>query len=289
MQHNTSRKVLGEFVAILLLLMAWGSASAQATSMVDAGLATKGDGDWIYYDLGCNDGSWDGYFAPSHWERKINEERYPVTEHDGPILREENLHFAPDREHDESWSIDAPARGFMTFQLTGDSSALAGVRLFINGVDHFCQVETGTTFISPFMSEGDVFTLLIPAGEEALRWEYLRFHTNASGVFFYPGESVSRYRYRPVSGSRIDRVLFPVNRYGGWPVFDYDGDLNTLHDQQELYQDTERFTVDYQDRIQLRAGGYVLLRTFTIRENCQGGNSLRRDVPWIPLPLLPKN
>ena len=289
MQQLTSQVVFVRFVALLLLLLSWSRGTGQAAgSLVDSGLTVKGESDWIYYDLGCTDRSWDGYFSPSHWERRVGEERSPTAGAGSPAHREDCLHFTAARPRAERWSIDAPARGFLSFNLVADTATLAGVRLFINGVDQFLAIRAGSKFISPFLSEGDEFTLLLPAGEQPLRWEQLRFHTNASGVFFYPAERMDRYRYRPVSGSRIDRVLFPVSRYGGWPVFDYDGDINTLHDQQPLRQDTERFTVRYEDRVQLRAGGYVLLRTFNIRENCEAGNSLHRDVPWLPLPLLPE-
>ncbi|MEO0732566.1 MAG: hypothetical protein AAFZ52_07015 [Bacteroidota bacterium] len=284
------------FSGLFLYLGGTGSLWAQDTVTIVAEEEVVEDflTNYVYYDLGCNANDWDGYFAPKHWQKA---ETTGETGGKPPLLsdfvqREEDVSvvvFDTEREEIETWSIEIPVGGYLAFQLSTTGQVLKGeqITVSINGDTPIGNVRAGGVYYSPFLRAGDRFSLNIPAGKTTYRWSQLRFHSNFTAVIVWPDGTGADERYEPIRQGRIQRVLFPEEGYGTWPVFDLDGDPLTDYDRQVLRHTTERFEVDYTDRVVEEDGIFYLQRTFTIRERCRRGNWLRRSRKWAILPIIP--
>lgn len=101
-----------------------------------------------------------------------------------------------------------------------------------------------------------------------------------------PNAPTTALRYAPIETGKIQRVFFPTDKPGSWPVFDQDGDRATAFDQIELRSSTDVFDVEYIDKQVLKNGEYVLQRTFTIKEKCRRANRMKRQRDWSQLPLI---
>ena len=253
-----------------------------------------------YHDLGCGGQRWTGYFAASRWDRDevtgasvpgsqltpkgMVEKTVPVTYR----IDERGVHFPENRGNAQTWSIEIPAAGYLSFRVEPIlRNALTAVRVRINGREVAQELPADGYYYSPYLRAGDRFTLLIPPGTVAYDWTDLIYHGNYSAVVVSLDEVLPNRRYYPIEGARLRRVSFPPT--GGWPVYDLDGDPITIDDCTELRETTPYFDVRYEDEVKPARDGKPagLYRTFHIREVCGGGNELRRTVRWSDLPLIP--
>jgi len=272
--------------------MAWGQDTITVTAE-DEVIIEEFSEDFLYFDLGCNANEWDGYFSPERWQK---EQSTGETGGNPPLLsefiqREENsahIVFDAEREEMETWSIEIPSDGYLAFRLiAAGASGEEQISVSINGDTPTNTLRTNGIYYSPFLRMGDRFSINIPAGSTAYHWSQLRFHSNYTAVIVRPEALTLEERYEPIRQGRIQRVLFPEDTYGTWPVFDLDGDPLTDFDHIPLRHSTERFEVSYEDEMVEEGNRYFLQRTFTIRERCRRGNWLRRSRKWAVLPIIP--
>ncbi len=246
-----------------------------------------------YYDLACDVGPWEGYFAPQRWQRGINVEgkENSLASKGAVALQNERrtILLALLSNADQVWSIEVPTSGYLSFSLLPVQSASEkAFRIRINDrVESLNRRSDGFCY-SPFLKAGDRFSLLIPSGDAEYYWNNLLFHSNYKAVIVRPAEVLPTRRYAPIEASLIQRVFFLSDRPGTWPVFDQDGDLTTTSDQFELRGDTQRFKVDYHDAVEEKNNVFSLSRTFTIREKCSRGSWLRSKRKWTVLPIIPE-
>jgi len=241
-----------------------------------------------YYDLACDIGEWGGYFAPVRWIRTSESgDLGPVAELSTEADQTSSIVFDWERSSVETWTIEIPAAGYLSFRLI-PIVAREEIRISINGRNTFYQIRSDGLYYSPYLQAGDKFSLHIPASGSTYRWGNLLFHTNSNAVIVRPAETDPEKRYQPIGSGRIQRVTFPDEQAGTWPVFDQDGDSLTTFDQQELRTSNDFFEVDYTDKTVEVDGIYILERTFTIRERCSRGNWLRRSRNWVSLPIIPE-
>lgn len=292
MKQRLTRFVLWFSFFSLSLLTGGNGVVAQAE--MPAGISGPSDlnEDYLYFDLACNVGPFSGYFHPKRWERTADhafqiskiiegEDSFePPTEMTGIV-------FSGPRPLPESWSIEVPASGYLSFRINPAPKDGSLPNLIqINNANTNYQVRSDGLYYSPFLQKGDRFTLRIPPGRDLFHWSELVFHTNFSAVIVRPGASTVGQRYAPIEMGKIQRVFFPTNAPGVWPVFDKDGDRATTFDQVELRSSTDIFEVEYVDEQVLKGGQYVLQRTFTIKEKCRRANRMRRQRDWSQLPLI---
>lgn len=268
-----------------------GGAFAQAGmgATYAPGSAAPVEEDYLYFDLACNDGPFTGYFSPAHWDRQDDHALEITTkiEADATARDMTGIIFTGPRRTTEAWSILIPAAGYLSFHLNPPPLNSASTpSIFINGENINYQVRSDGLFYSPYLQKGDRFTLRIPAGREIFHWSSLVFHSNFNAVVVRPGENNVARRFVPIKEGKIQRVFFPVEKRGAWPIFDEDGDRSTTYDQMELRESNHTFDVEYDDIQVFRNGQYVLERTFTIREKCRKANSMQRSRSWAPLPLI---
>ncbi|WP_020570601.1 hypothetical protein [Neolewinella persica] len=246
--------------------------------------------DYLYFDLGCNAGAWSGYFAPKRW-RRVVEDKAIVSlaatrmNHDKGDVP--SIIFAEGREHTENWSIEIPAAGYLSFCLQPTplvNQATVSVSINDNETDY--QVRSDGLYYSPFLQRGDVFSLQIPAGTAVYYWSKLVFHSNFNAVIVRPQAATIEQKFVPIIEGNIQRVFFPSDAPGTWPVFDQDGDRSTVFDQQELRSSNEIFEVEYTDNQIFTERTFTLERTFIIREKCSRANWLKRNRAWCTLPLI---
>lgn len=242
------------------------------------------DKDYLYFDLACSSGAWSGYFAPRRWGKTAPDTSLVLTDdvEDSP-----GIIFNETRKETSNWSIEIPAAGYLSFCLqVAPPSGISTVTISVNGEETDYQVRSDGLYYSPFLQLGDQFSLSIPADTAVYRWSNLAFHSNFNAVIVRPGMALPTERFVPIRAGNIQRVFFPSDAPGTWPVFDQDGDRETTEDQVELRTSNDRFEVEYVDNELLEDDHYVLQRTFTIREACSRANWLRRSRMWCPLPLI---
>lgn len=279
--------------SIFLLFWAGGTGVVAQAVMpaVISGSSDVGD-DYLYFDLACNVGPFSGYFQPKRWER-TEDHAFQVSktlagmDNSERVTEMTGIVFVGPRSLPESWSIEVPASGYLSFRI---HPAPKGEDLpdfiQINNENTNYQVRSDGLYYSPFLQKGDRFTLRIPPGRELFHWSELVFHTNFSAVIVRPSASTVALRYVPIETGKIQRVFFPTNEPGVWPVFDQDGDRTTSFDQIELRSSTNIFDVEYTDEQVLKRGEYVLQRTFVIKEKCRRANRMQRQRDWSQLPLI---
>lgn len=278
-------------VAALLPFLGGSGLAAQVTTGQPGG-PQKRSVNYQYYDLACDVGAWEGYFAAQQWQRTLE----PVGE-EGKLagqgvlpLRQQGKTVLVELLTDaqQVWSIEVPTSGYLSFGLVAARDATErSFRIRINDralpldrrSDGFCY--------SPFLKAGDRFSLVMPAGEALYHWKNLLFHSNYKAVIVRPEEVLPSRRFAPIEASLIQRVFFLSDRPGSWPVFDQDGDITTVEDQFELRGDNKRFKVSYFDEIEEKDKVFFLNRTFTIREKCSRGSWLRSRRQWAVLPMIP--
>lgn len=246
--------------------------------------------DYLYFDLGCNAGAWSGYFAPKRWSRMVEDKAMAslltvrTNSEKGEVP---SIIFEEGREHTENWSIEIPAAGYLSFCLEppplGDQTTVS-VSINDNETDYL--VRSDGLYYSPFLQRGDVFSLHIPAGMAVYYWSKLVFHSNFNAVIVRPQATTIEQKFVPIIEGNIQRVFFPSDAPGTWPVFDQDGDRSTVFDQEELRSSNERFEVEYTDNQVFTNNSFTLERTFIIREKCSRANWLKRNRAWCILPLI---
>jgi hypothetical protein len=237
--------------------------------------------------------AWEGYFAPDRWQRNVVKAKPGGVVHGREVFIGENKQplvvLGQHREVDETWSIEIPAAGYLSFRLLPaggkDSEVL---RVIINDRSIVFKRRADGLYYSPFLQAGDKFGLRIPAGKTVYHWTSLLFHTNYKAVIIRPKEVDPSRKFVPIEAALIQRVFFLSNKPGTWPTFDQDGDLFSVDDQFELRDSDTRFTVEYHDRVEEKDGRFFLWRTFTIREKCGRGSWLRSSRRWVELPIVPE-
>jgi len=281
--------ICGRLITVTLLLLgAVTHLTGQAGISAVFPPASSLSEDYIYFDLACNSGPFSGYFTPSRWARSQENALEVSTRMDDETQGEmTGIVFIGPRRKVESWWIEIPASGYLSFcLLPAPSKDQKTVTVLINGREVDFHVRSDGLYYSPFLRKGDEFKLTIPSGAEIFHWSKLVFHSNFNAVIVRPEATSTAMRYVPIKEGKIQRVFFPSEDPGAWPVFDEDGDRSTKFDQIELRSSNEAFTVEYVDKQVLREGSYVLQRTFTIREKCRRANSLKSSREWAPLPLI---
>lgn len=279
-------------VVLLLFLLGEGVLFAQSSTVRSlAEVASEPERDYLYFDLNCNVDAWEGYFAPDRWQCNVRKNS-PLAE---VPYGDQNDAFGDfplvvvGRNHEviETWSIDIPAPGYLSFQLMpADMANLEALSVRINDRTVRFNLRSDGLYYSPYLRIGDRFALQIPAGKATYRWTNLLFHTNFNAVIVRPKETEVAQRYVPIAADLIQRVSFPGSGPGRWPVFDLDGDAETLDDRTELRASGERFSVEYQDEVKLDQRGFYLERTFVIQEQCSRGSRLRSQRRWAGLPIV---
>ncbi|MFK8162208.1 MAG: hypothetical protein AB8H12_07055 [Lewinella sp.] len=288
----------GRLLAVTLLL-SWASADLIAqddssdisdTYFLEPWQKASNVEDYLYFDLGCNAGAWSGYFAPQRWRRVVKDKAIASlattqANHDKGDVP--SIIFQEGREHTENWSIEIPAAGYLSFCLQPTPIVnQASVSVSINDDKTDYQVRSDGLYYSPFLQPGDVFSLQIPAGTAVYYWSKLVFHSNFNAVIVRPQAATTELKFVPITEGNIQRVFFPSDAPGTWPVFDQDGDRSTVFDQIELRSSNERFEVEYTDNQTLTNNIFTLERTFIIREKCSRANWLKRNRAWCTLPLI---
>ena len=253
------------------------------------GCATAGS--YQYFDLNCNVGAWEGYFAPERWERSLSTSAPSgdnvVAQHETAPAESATVIVGTDRGAVERWTIEIPAAGYLSFRIRPAGRVpLAELRVKVNDRAAAFNPRPDGFYYSPFLRAGDRFTLEIPAGKAIYHWTELLFHSNYSAVVVRPRQSEPTLRYAPVEAELIHRVLFPSDAPGTWPVFDRDGDPTTVYDQTELRTTNEYFRVVYHDEVVAEGDRFHLERVFNIQERCSRGSRLRTRRRWADLPLI---
>lgn len=280
---------------LVVLLLSYGGSITSFAQSAHSGFhdpeIQAESSDYQYFDLNCNVDPWGGYFAPGRWHCNVRKdddlaEAPSADEHDHygetPLVV-----VGLDTEVMESWSIEIPAPGYLSFRLKpAEMANIEALRVSVNDRDIDFRLRSDGLYYSPYLRTGDRFVLHIPAGKTTYHWTNLLFHTNYSSVIVRPGETEARRRYVPIEADLIQRVVFPSDGPGQWPVFDLDGDPETEDDRLELRSTTERFSVQYTDEIQADDAGFYLQRTFVIQEQCSRGNRMLRSRRWVDLPLI---
>jgi hypothetical protein len=280
------------FAVSLSFLAGGSSVLAQAEMSSILSQPASADDNYLYFDLACNVGPFSGYFHPKRWERTSDHAFQVSTMFEGAdnsqsVQEMTGIMFLGPRSLPESWSIEIPASGYLSLRINPapEGNDLPDF-IQINNENTNYQVRSDGLYYSPFLQKGDLFTIRIPAGRELFHWSELVFHTNFSAVIVRPNVSSAAQRYVPIETGKIQRVFFPTDAPGVWPVFDKDGDRTTTFDQVELRTSTDVFDVDYIDNQVLKNGVYVLQRTFTIKEKCRRANRMKRQRDWSQLPLI---
>lgn len=277
-------------LSALAILLAWGTSYLVAQAEISAVYSpvALGANDYLYFDLACNSGPFSGYFEPERWVRSDDHALEISTRMgEGSTGEMTGIIFSGPRDQVESWSIEIPASGYLSFcVLPGPGRGDQTVTVYINEEKIDFHVRADGLYYSPFLQKGDRFRLSVPPGQEIFHWSKLVFHSNFNAVIVRPRATTLATRYVPIKEGKIQRVFFPSEDPGAWPVFDEDGDRSTTFDQIELRTSNEAFSVEYLDKQVLRGDGYVLQRTFTIREKCRRANSLQSSREWAPLPLI---
>jgi hypothetical protein len=288
----------GRLLAVTLLL-SWASTNLMGqddssdiatTAFFETWLEKPESEDYLYFDLGCNAGAWSGYFAPKRWSRVVEEKAIvslSATQANRDNGDVPSIIFEEGRKHTENWSIEIPAAGYLSFCLQPTPLVnQASVSVSINDNETDYQVRSDGLYYSPFLQRGDVFSLQIPAGTAVYYWSKLVFHSNFNAVIVRPQAVTIEKKFVPIIEGNIQRVFFPSEAPGTWPVFDQDGDRSTVFDQQELRSSNERFEVEYTDNQIFTDDTFTLERTFVIREKCSRANWLKRNRTWCTLPLI---
>ncbi|MEM9929040.1 MAG: hypothetical protein AAF840_04440 [Bacteroidota bacterium] len=246
--------------------------------------------DYLYFDLSCNMGPWSGYFAPSRWQRTVSNTIVadkPLSVAKGASSTSPRIIFHENRKGAEKWSIEIPAAGYLSFCMQPSTNGTERtIMLMINDQQVDYAVRSDGLYYSPFLQKGDHFSVHIPAGTAVYHWSKLMFHSNFSAVIVRPDAPTPAQRFVPISEGSIQRVFFPDDAPGTWPVFDQDGDRATTYDQTELRTSTDLFEVEYTDNQILNQDTFQLERTFTIREKCSRANWLKRSRIWCTLPIV---
>lgn len=288
----------GRLFAVTLLffwaacnLVGQGDPANFATTTGEETIAASSlDEDYLYFDLSCNMGPWSGYFAPNRWQRKVRNApvaAIPATSAKGSAGQSPRIIFAEGREDSERWTIEIPAAGYLSFCLQPSANGIKlPVSIMINDRETDYEVRSDGLYYSPFLQQGDLFSVRIPAGMAVYHWSKLMFHSNFNAVIVRPNAATTDQRFVTISEGNIQRVFFPSNAPGTWPVFDQDGDRATTYDQTELRTSTERFEVEYTDNQVLNQDTFQLERTFIIREKCSRANWLKRSRIWCTLPIV---
>lgn len=268
------------FIGTTLPVMAQYELSLNSTAQENGA-----SGDYLYFDLACSSGAWSGYFAPERWKKPAADINITIANQNGEGAP--GVVFKATREEASVWSIEIPAAGYLSFSLhVAPPSNESTVVISVNDEETDYQVRSDGLYYSPFLQCGDRFTLSIPADTSVYNWSKLIFHSNFNAVIVRPEEVVLTERFVPIRDGNIQRVFFPSDAPGIWPVFDQDGDRETIDDQIELRSSSDRFEVEYTDAEILEGDFYFLQRTFIIREVCSRANWLRRSRNWCPLPLI---
>jgi hypothetical protein len=291
-------RIGGRLLAVTLLL-SWAnpilmgqddSSSFVSTDIFEAWLEPPNSDDYLYFDLACNAGAWSGYFAPKRWNRVVEDKAIAslvATQMNHDMGDIPSVVFEEGRKHTENWSIEIPAAGYLSFCLQPTPlGKQATVSVSINDNETEYQVRSDGLYYSPYLQRGDVFSLQIPAGMAVYYWSKLVFHSNFNAVIVRPQAPTIEQKYVPIIEGNIQRVFFPSDAPGTWPVFDQDGDRSTLFDQQELRSSNDRFEVEYTDNQIFTNDTFTLERTFVIREKCSRANWLKRNRTWCTLPLI---
>lgn len=289
---NAQKQFFRRHFLVMLLLSACGLAeilgqSAKVLSF--ATLSNEAPTEYLYFDLNCNVDAWEGYFAPSRWARNLRAtDRFPTADSVAITTTAPNEVTVGGHEFfTEEWSIEIPVPGYLSFRLLPMEAVRTNpIQVMINDQVTTFTLRADGLYYSPYFRAGDQFVLRFPAGETKYQWTKLLFHTNYSAVIVRPAEANFGERFVPVSADLIQRVFFPSDAPGKWPLFDRDGDFSTLHDQSELRSTDERFDVEYTDEVVKSKTGYLLQRTFVIREKCSRGNWLRTSRNWVELPII---
>lgn len=288
--NNTNLFLLCHLMVMVLLL--WGGPAGlcaqPADSAVASGTKSNPDLDYQYFDLNCNVDAWGGYFSPERWVRTVGEAGgvAPLTESVSAKLSPLVI-VGQNTAALETWSIEIPVPGYLSFRLMpAEQAHREALRVTINDRTVSFRLRADGLYYSPYLRTGDRFTLHVPASETAYHWTDLLFHTNYSAVIVRPGETKPSRRYEPIEADLIQRVIFPDELPGTWPVFDRDGDPLTTADQTELRDSNERFSIEYLDEVEESGQRFFLQRTFTIREKCSRGNWLRSRRCWVELPII---
>lgn len=268
-----------------------------------------------YYDLGCKHQGLGGYFAPDRWYKTTDfgDGGVDVTEAPNAKVVEgatgARLLVQTAGSDRYTWCITVPADGYMYFRLRKVGSFLSqrisstniGFQLFRNEEPLTYRPISDGGYYSPHLRAGDRFSIHFEGKGEEFEWADFIFYSNCVGVIVLEPsqEELDSGRFRadrvqPIRRAELEQIYFPFDEPEVWPVVDEDGDLITIDDQYELGSDqigdnsvTEQaFGVEVQDRLDMHAGQFWLMRRFVFTEPCSG-NVMSADRPWLPLPLLP--
>jgi len=281
-------------VVFLLFLVGTQSLCAQPITAAKASETKEYlSPDYQYYDLACSVDVWEGYFAPDRWQRSVVKAEPGELVQISEVSIGESKHplvvLGQHQEEVETWSIEIPAAGYLSFRIFPTEGKGGEVlRVIINDRSIVFKRRADGLYYSPFLQAGDRFGLRIPAGKTIYHWTNLLFHTNYKAVIIRPEEVDPAKKFVPIEAALIQRVFFLTNKPGTWPTFDQDGDLSSVDDQFELRDSDARFTVAYHDRVEEQDGRFFLWRTFTIREKCSRGSWLRSSRRWAELPIIPE-
>mgnify|MGYP006924537774 CR=1 FL=1 len=276
----------GRLLAVFLLFAGTTFlVAAQPEAKRDDSAKNIGEGeDYQYFDLACSTGAWGGYFSPERWDKLPSDTSLALTDEREDALV---ISFDASRRQASVWSIEIPAAGYLSFLLNVlPPTNKSTVVISVNGEETNFQVRSDGLYYSPFLQRGDRFSLRIPVDSSAYEWTKLVFHSNFNAVIVRPEEIAAADRFTPILDGNIQRVFFPSDAPGTWPVFDQDGDRETTDDQLELRYTDERFVIEYVDNELFESNSCFLERTFTIRETCSRANWLRRSRKWAPLPII---
>lgn len=288
---NRLKQHMRRHLLVILLLFPGALVVLYGQSAKAPAIASPPETDYQYFDLNCNIDSWEGYFAPGRWQRSVSQETAEARNHaaPGPAYADGSgtVVIGQHPEATEEWSIEIPVAGYLSFRLLpAEAARRQPLSVMINDREQPFKLRSDGLYYSPYLRTGDRFVLRIPAGGTVYQWTKLLFHTNFSAVIVRPAETVVANRYVAVEADLIQRVTFPDDGPGTWPLFDRDGDLATLYDQTELRASDERFQVEYSDEVLRGKHSFFLQRTFIIRENCSRGNWLRTSRRWVCLPII---
>ncbi len=270
-------------------------------SLTAAGIYTA-----TYYNLGCKHQGWEGYFSPQRWYQTVDfgDGGVDVTEAPNAKVAEgvasDWLEIQTGSSLRYAWRITVPADGYLFFRLEKVGSFLSprisstdtGLQIIHNDKFLAFQTLSDGSYYSPFLKAGETFGVLFEDRSALYAWSDFTFYSNSVGVLVTPAsETGNRWvadKVVPIPKASIDQLFFPGDEPETWPMLDIDGDLYTLDDQviAKPGDTANPLLLSYRDQVQLRDGQYWLSREFTVKEPC-GGNSLKVNRWWYPLPLLP--
>lgn len=247
-----------------------------------------------YFEMGCSQSGFTGYFAMFNWEYKeFGDAGVDVTGAPAILVEGANdLWLKAKPRSRQQVQIVIPVEGYLSFNRVTSGGSLLSCTAYVNGKElkNVFRASAQGDYFSLLLHSGDVFTLRYEnAGNETeeIKINNFRFVSNAIGVVkrswiaIGPDANIRTiYQYVAIKKANITDVLMPDNVISeigiepektGFPLIDKDGIPFTDEDQYPItdaeckidYNYTDTQDEESPDRIQIK-------RHWEVTDVCSG-------------------